>query len=168
MIRFLATWFAKWSYRWKNEREAGLNFWMGKVQEKKAAEARKQLASLNADADAREARIKQMAEMEEKGYWMCEHGHESDITKTKMDDGWHGIICGICERPGKFIKRSVMSGQEKYESDKERKESEDLLEAARQDIAAHEKQAETHDAAAKYFMQRATQARAEADDVRNL
>src|SRR5579884_1739933 len=141
MIRFIATWCSRWQYRWKNEKEGGLNHWMGKVQEKKAAEMRKQITQLTADADARDARIKQMAEMEERGYWTCENGHESTMAapETQLP------TCKECGKPAKFIKRELMSGQEKYESDKERKESENLLEAARKDIAAHEEQAKTHE-----------------------
>jgi hypothetical protein len=76
--------------------------------------------------------------------------------------------CSICAAPAKFIKRELMSGHEKYESDKGRKESEDMLAALRLEIEAHEKQAGVHDAAAEYFMNRAKQARAEADDVRRI
>jgi len=169
MLRFVLTRFAKLSYISKLEKEAGLNIWMGKVQQAKGAAERKQAADMKSDADAREARIKEMAEMEEKGFFTCENGHEqADAPSFFEGKEITAPKCDACGKPLTLIKRATMSGQEKYESDKARKESEDLLADLRTQIKAHEHQAGVHEAAADYFMNRAEKARAEADDVRKV
>jgi len=171
MIRTFAKTWSKLAYIFKMEQEAGLNETLAKVQQQKATVERKLAADKTAQADAREARIKEMAEMEEKGYWECENGHE--IQFTKNGEAAEQIIgdakfCPDCGKPTKLIKRSEMTGQERYESDKGRKESEDMLAALRLEIEAHEKQAGIHDTMVEYFMKSAAKARAEADDVRRV
>jgi hypothetical protein len=169
MFRAILTRWAKLSYRAKLEREAGLQIWMGRVQQAKGAAERKQATDMKADADAREARIKEMAEMEEKGFFTCENGHEqADAPSFFEGKEITAPKCDACGKPLTLIKRATMSGQEKYESDKDRKESEDMLADLRTQIEAHEKQAGVHEAAADYFMTRAKQARAEADEVRRV
>jgi hypothetical protein len=39
---------------------------------------RELVVKLKAEADELDARIKHVAEMEEKGFWLCENGHESE------------------------------------------------------------------------------------------
>src|SRR5580693_1138189 len=171
MLRAFAKSWSKLAYIFKMEREAGLNEALGKVQQAKGAAERKQAADKKAQADVREARIKEMAEMEEKGYWECENGHElsaeCDCIQPRGIAIVHTVNCAFndfdsesgpcpkCGAPAKFIKRDLMSGQEKYESDKGRKESEALLANLRSQIEAHEQQAGVHDAAEQYFMNRA-------------
>ena len=117
---------------WNKEKEAGLNEWSVRVAERNSQMSRDLIAKLKQDADELEARIKQVAEMEENGFYLCEKGHEFDSPV--------GPNCPQCMAPTpfKFIKRSDMTGQEKYESDKGRKEAEDLLKARREEIAGKE------------------------------
>jgi formate dehydrogenase assembly factor FdhD len=168
MLRSIITRWAKLAYRSKMEKEAGLQFWMGKVQQAKGAAEKDKAAEVRKDADQRESRIKAMAQMESIGYWDCENGHEKNdaFMSESVDDTTRR--CVVCNAPAKFISRATMSGQEKYESDKARKEAEDLLADLRNQIEVHEKQAGVHNAAADYFMNRAKQAWAEADDVRRV
>ena len=51
----------------------------------------------------------------------------------------------------KLIKRDQMTGQEKYESDRERKDAEDLAKAKRDQAKAEEDNAAQSEKAAKYF-----------------
>ena len=44
--------------------------------------------------------------MEEKGFWLCEMGHETDVSHG------NGPGCTLRGNPAKFIKRSEMTGQE--------------------------------------------------------
>ncbi|SPF45113.1 hypothetical protein SBA4_3300006 [Candidatus Sulfopaludibacter sp. SbA4] len=46
------------------------------------------IAKLTTKADAFDARIKQVAGMEEKGFWLCEDGHEDeDANVATLDPG---------------------------------------------------------------------------------
>jgi len=100
--------------------------------------------------------------MEEKGCWLCECGKENtDVPAVPQDDG-HGIQCD-CGKQMKLIRRDLMTGQEKYESDRDRKDAEKLLAGKREEIASKET-----DATAKYFSQQAASARALADSIRKL
>ena len=48
--------------------------------ERNAAETKEAIARLTKEADAMDARISQVAEMEERGFWFCEDGHEVDAS----------------------------------------------------------------------------------------
>jgi hypothetical protein len=74
MLRALATWFAKWKYVFNKEVEAGMHTWSARVAKVNAKATRELIVKLKADADALDARIKDVAEMEELGFWLCENG----------------------------------------------------------------------------------------------
>jgi len=166
MLRFIVRRWARFSLIWRNEKEASVNEWMARVQQSKAAAERKEIARMTADADAHEARIKQMAEMEEKGYWECENGHESASDVS----GGVDVLTAKCKcgKPARFISRATMTGQEKYESDKDRKESETMLANARAEITTKEDNAKMQEATVDYFLKRAASARKEAEAIRNV
>ena len=103
--------------------------------------------------------------MEEQGFWLCEKGHE---TATPPTSGNQGDLCDECRAPTKLIERSEMTGQEKYESDKDRKEAEDLLTARRQEITGKETEAGQQDATATYLRQQSESSRTLADSLRKL
>lgn len=137
-----------------------------KVAERNAGLTKTLIAQLTKDADVMDARIKDMAEMEEKGFWECEDGHETTIHDTAQDGS---DICSACrKKPAKFVKRDLMTGQEKYEADKDRKEAERLLAARRQEIAAQEKELENQVATGKYFRGQAQSSRTLADNIRKV
>jgi hypothetical protein len=69
MLRAFATWFAKRRYVWSKEVEAGMHEWSARVAEQNAKASRDLIVKLKNEADAYEARIKDVAEMEEKGFW---------------------------------------------------------------------------------------------------
>ena len=169
MLRYFAGVWARFSLRWRYETEASTNEHMARVQRRKAINAREEILRMTKDADAHEARLKQMAEMEEKGYWECENGHETDASSgsTAVDSTGTLALC-FCNAPKKLVRRDLMSGQEKYESDKDRKESETMLANARAEISAKEDNAKMQEATVDYFLKRAASARAEADAVRNV
>jgi hypothetical protein len=168
MLRAFATWFAKWSHVWNKEVDAGKNEWSARVAEQNAKVSRDLIVKLKNEADAYEARIKNVAQMEEKGFWLCENGHESSAQfeeGAKVDTLTQSCECG---KPAKFIKRSEMTGQELYESDKDRRDAEKLLAGRREEIANKETEAGQQDATAKYFRQQAESGRRLADSLRKL
>jgi hypothetical protein len=164
MLRALATWISKWRYIWNKEQEAGMHSWSARVSERNATATRDLVVKLKSGADELEARIKDVADMEEKGFWLCEDGHESEHSKPAED----ATLCVQCGKSAKLIKRSEMSGQEKYESDKDRKDAEQLLAARRKEIEDKEKEAQDQDATAKYFRNQSESSRKLADSLRKL
>lgn len=76
MIRFIAKVAAKISFRWKQELEAGTNDIAAALATRNAQEKRDLVARLTKEADELDARIKDVSDMEEKGFWLCEDGHE--------------------------------------------------------------------------------------------
>jgi uncharacterized Zn finger protein (UPF0148 family) len=118
-----------------------------------------------------DARIAKVAEMEEKGFWACENGHEIQFTKdgepAEQIPG-DTNFCPQCGKATKLVKRSEMSGQEKYEFDKDRKAAEKIAAAKRDEIAAQEKELENQEATAKYFRGQAQSSRALAENLRKV
>jgi hypothetical protein len=107
-----------------------------------------------------------MTEMEERGFWECEDGHETTIHDTNQEGQ---DVCSACRvKPARFVKRSEMSPKEQYESDMERKEAEKVAAQKRQSAAEMEQEAATQDATAKNFMNQAKRGRAFADLLRKL
>jgi hypothetical protein len=139
MFRFIAKVAAKVIYRWRQEVESETNLLHAGLATRLAQEKRDLVSRLNAEADPMEARIKQFSEMEEQGYWLCEDEHEKGGALAPGPDG-ESRQCIECGKPAGYIKRDQMSGQEKYESDKERKEAEDIAKSKREiAISAHTK-----------------------------
>lgn len=174
MLRDIATWWSRWVYVWRKENEAGLHSWSARVAERNAEMTRAAIAKFTKEAEAFDVRIKQVAEMEEKGFYVCDDGHESAKPFLNGTDSFScpfpiaKALNGVCAKPAKFIKRSEMSGQEKYDSDKERKDAEKLLEAKRADIAQQEKDLEAQQQTAKYFRGQAASSRGLAESLRKL
>jgi hypothetical protein len=167
MLRAFAQWWAKRKYVLNKELEAGMHLWSARVAEQNAQMSRDLIAKLKVEADAFEARIKDVADMEEQGFWLCENGHEKGGALSPDADGV-ARKCIECSAPAKFIKRSEMTGQEKYESDKDRKDAEKLLEGKREEIANTETKAGEQEATAKYLRQQAESSRRLADSIRKL
>ena len=170
MIRTLARWWARRRYIFKQEFEAALEDLQAALSAQRAKDKRDLAAQLRKEADDMETRVKQMAELEEKGFWLCEDGHEnadvryvSGSSPVKMDE-----VCLVCDKPAKFIKRSEMTGQEKYESDKGRKEVETMIANKRQTAEQYDKDAQGGDDTAKHFRRQAASSREVADRLRKL
>jgi hypothetical protein len=166
MINFFAKRWAKWSYIFNKLRESEMHTLSAKVAERNAELTKAKIAQMTKDADAQEARITEMAEMEEKGFWECEDGHETPV--EMYDLGSNDPKCSQCGKPVKRIKRSEMSGQEKYEADKDRKEAERLLAARRAEIGGQEEQLQQQVATGKYFRGQAQSSRTLADNIRKV
>jgi len=169
MIRSVAKWWATIAYRWKLESEAGTNEVNAGLAAKNAQAKRQLVDRLNKEADAIEARVKQMVEMLEKGYWECEDGHEHPTASVPYgntaDAQWANCECG---KPMKLISRATMSGKEQYESDKEREDVEKIAAERRAQAKEEEHNATQGEAAIKFFKEQAANARATADKVRKL
>jgi len=168
MIRIIAKWFAKLAYVFTEERTAATYDLNASAAQVRAGERREAMKALNAEADAIEARVKQMTEMEEKGYWLCENGHEKAdaFIPESVDDATRR--CLDCKQPAKFIQRAAMSGQEKYESDKERKEAEQMAGQNRATAKKQESEIEQHEATGKSFRAQAQRIREFAELLRKL
>jgi hypothetical protein len=100
------------------------------VATRNAPAKRKLVEQINAEADSIEEPITDLSAMEEKGYWLCEDGHEMEHQPPSKptDEKFNGITIAAptceCGKRAKLVRRSEMSGQEKDESDQERKEAE--------------------------------------------
>lgn len=168
MIRFFARRWAKRRYIWNTEIEAATHDLNASLSALRAKEKRAYVAQLRAEADAIDENIKSMDANLEKGFWECENGHESPAqfeAGAKVDPLTQTCECG---KPAKFIKLDQMSGQEKYESDKQRGEAEKIAESKRQQATEEEKNAEGGEQAAKHFTRQAAASRATAERIRNL
>lgn len=168
MLRFLARPVAKLKYRWRQEAEAATNELQAKLAESLADERTALVAQLTKEADDMDARIKEVEEMENKGYWLCENGHENADVYRMPREGVSDVACIECKAPVKFIKRDQMTGQEKYESDKERGEAQDIVKQKRQQAAAEKENVENSKNTAKYFRSLAVHNRGVADKLRKL
>jgi len=184
MYRLFVKWRAKRRYVWKEEFEAGIAELSAKAALYRAQEGKTALAKMTKEADDLDARITEVTAMQEKGYWECENGHEirtdcgcaqsGDLAIVHTNDcvlnGFSGEACPCpnCGKPMKFIKRSTMTPQEQYESDKERKEAEKIAGQKRAEIAEQQKEAENQENTAKVFMNQAERGRAFADLLRKL
>ena len=166
MIHFWAKRWARWSYEFNKLRESEMHILSAKVAERNAGLTKDLIAQLTKDADAMEARITQMAEMEEKGFWECEDGHENAECVPPKEGEY--TACIECNKPAKLVKRETMSGQEKYEADKDRKEAERLLAARRAEIGSQEEQLQQQVATGKYFRGQAQSSRTLADNIRKV
>jgi hypothetical protein len=168
MLRFIAKRYAKAQYRFRQEVEAATNDLNAGLALRTAAEKRTLAAQLTEQADQMDARIREVSEMEEKGYWMCNKcGSEDTNTPPIPQEEGHAIYCK-CGEPMKLIKRDQMTGQEKYESDRERKDAEDLSKAKCDQAKAEEDNAAQSEKAAKYFQSLATNTRNTAEKIRKL
>jgi hypothetical protein len=105
--------------------------------------------------------------MEEKGFWLCENGHEKQIN---FDDApAETQKCDECGKIGmKYVSRATMSGQEKYESDKDRRDAEKLAAAKPAAVAEQEANLENQEKTAKYFRGQAESGRKLADSLRKV
>lgn len=144
MFRFIAKRYARARYQFNQHVEAETNLINAGLALRLAKERRAHAEQLRTDADQMDARIKEMDAKLETGFWECESGHEMDDAYENVD-GKVGHFClyetGLyrtCKAPARLIKRSEMTGQEKYESDRERKDAEDLAKQKRDQAKAEE------------------------------
>jgi hypothetical protein len=112
--------------------------------------ARRRRRSPNKRTQSR--RAKEYDAMLDAGYWECEDGDEM---QSHVDDHPNRDGCIRCGKPAKFVKRSEMSGQDLYESEKEQKEAAAIAADNRAKAAALEGQADEGDRAAAVFCRQA-------------
>jgi hypothetical protein len=174
MLRIFARWWAKRKYILSQELEAATQDLNANLALKLAGEKRALIEKLNKDADEIDANIKSIDEKLDRGFWECENGHEMD-TQPKtgiLAEKFNGIdVTGptcACGAPAKYIKRDQMTGQEKYESDKERKEAEKIAADKRAQAASEETNLTESERTAKYFRGLAANARTIAERIRDL
>src|ERR1017187_1680987 len=97
MIRTLARWWARRKYVWKIEIEAVTQDLQADLSAQRAKEKRDMTAQLRKEADDMETRVKQMAEMEEKGFWLCDDGHETPKCTLGLCDEYEAMQCDECK-----------------------------------------------------------------------
>jgi hypothetical protein len=166
MLRMFARWWARKKYIFSQEVEAATNDLNAGLASKLAAEKSALITRLEAEADEMDARIKEVSELEEKGYWLCENGHERGFVDQPSEGA--PTFCRVCQSPAKLIKRALMTGQEKYESDKERGQAEDIAKQKRDQAKAEEENAANGEKTAQYFRGLAENNRSVAEKVRRL
>jgi hypothetical protein len=183
-MSIFAKWFAKRRYIWQEQLKAETLSINARSSERTVEKLKAFIQQLQAKADAADAQalsleqgIKEVDEKMAAGFWQCENGHE-----WKPTTAFAGIEiqlppkeCYECHEPVKLIKVATMSGQEKYENEKERREVEKMAEGARQEAAAIRKEIErqqadidNHLAIAKSFNDQAKRTRDFAELLREL
>lgn len=169
MLKFIAKRWAKTRYVFNQHVEAATNDLNAGLALRTAADKRDLSARLTKEADEMDARIKELDEKLDKGFWECEKGHEnSDAQRMPCETGGDVAACIECKAPVKFIRRDQMTGQEKYESDKERGEAEKMAADKRAQAKATEDSAAESEKASKYFRDLAQSNRAVAEKVWKL
>jgi hypothetical protein len=169
MIRLLANWAARKYYVFSQEFQATTADLHAGLSLRLAGEKRALVEKLNKEADDIEANIKKVDEQLAKGYFECESGHEkADAFIPEVTTPGAPRLCLDCKAPTKFVSLTTMTGQEKYESDKERKEAETIMKNKRATAKAEEENAAGSEKAAKYFQDQAKNNRTIADKVRSL
>jgi hypothetical protein len=167
MLRIFARFWAKRKYIFSQETEAATNDLNAGLAIKLATEKRALIEKLKSDADEIDANIKSMDEKLDRGFWECENGHENPDFLPTIASGI-AVVCKECGAPCKLVKASTMTGQEKYESDKERKEAEKIAADKRAQAAAEETNLTESERTAKYFKGLAENSRKIADKIRKL
>jgi len=169
MFRIIAKWYAKRQYIWRQEVDAATNELNAGLSSKLSTEKRALIDQLYKEADDIDKRIEEFSKMETIGFWQCENGHEEHLSTA-----FAGVeleisrTCSTCEQPMKHTRRDLMTGQEQYESDKERKAAEDVADNKRAQAKAEEENADGSDKTAKYFRDLAKNNRHLADKIRKL
>jgi hypothetical protein len=166
MIRTLSQWAAKLYYIIKQEFQAEIADLHAGLSLNLAAEKRKLVEQLTREADEIEANIKNVDEKLTAGYWECEDGHENAECHPASPGEFPGCI--QCNKAVKLVKADQMTGQEKYESDKERKEAQKIADDKRATAKAEEENIKNSEQTAKYFKDQATNNRTIADKIRTL
>ena len=167
MLTILAKWWAKKSYIFKQEVEAATNDLHAGLSLRLVGEKRALIEQLNKDAADIEANIKAVDDKLARGYWECECGKENIVAPAVPQAEGHRISCE-CGKPMRLISLATMTGQEKYESDKERSEAQKIAENKRATAKAEQENAEGSEKAAKYFQGLAANNRQVADKIRSL
>jgi hypothetical protein len=168
MIRLIAQWWARVQYVFKEEASAAVLELNSSAALYRAEERRKAAKQMNEQADGIEANIKEVDEKMEKGFWQCEAGHEKGdaFLPEQVDDTTRKRL--ECKAPAKLIRADLMTGQEKYEAAKERKEAEGMAAGNRAAAKEHEDQIKGNEDAAAMFKKQAKQAREFAELLRKL
>jgi hypothetical protein len=175
MLRLIARRWAKIKYIFSQEVEAASNELNAKLAASLSAEKRALAARINKDADEIEQSIKDTDEKLEKGFWECENGHESDsMPNVRPAKDRVANLCVVnvngkeCGAEVNIVRRSDMTGQEKYESDKERGEAQKIADSKRQQAKAEEENADNSERTGKYLQGLAQNNRTLAEKIRSL
>ncbi len=175
MIRLLAKWAARKYYIFSQEFQASTADLHAGLSLKLAAEKRALIGQLNKDVDEIEANIKAVDEKLTAGYWECEGGHEwASMPNVRPARNHSAKLCVVnvngneCGGEVRLIKRDLMTGQEKYESDKERNEAQTIAANKREQAKAEVENAVGSEKAAQYFKGQAANNRQVADKIRAL
>ncbi len=95
----------------KLELEAATNDINAQLAENRAKEKRSFVDQLNREADDIDANILNEEEKLEKGYWLCENGHEQVSDYTGPAPLNKIISCYYCKKDATLIKLDQMTGQ---------------------------------------------------------
>jgi hypothetical protein len=182
MIRFFAKRRAKREYVLKLELEAANNDINAQLAENRAKEKRAFVDQLNREADDIDANITKEELKLNHGYWICEKGHEKTdecscatppaeaivhVSGCWRDGSEFGVVCH-CGRPMKLIKLDKMTGQEKYEADREKDDAKKIAAQKRQQAEQEATNATEGLKTAQYFRSNAENSRLVADKIRKL
>ncbi len=169
MLRIIAKWWGKLSYRWKHEVDAakddlnaGLALVLAKGREEEVKEA-------FADADRIKEHIAQEMKALEEGYWECEDGHRPHKEELTPSDSEGKFRCvKDCGKDVRYLKMSELTGKDKYEIEKELKDARTVEENKRQFAEGKKKEVENGHATAEHFKGRASNNREVSDRLKDL
>jgi hypothetical protein len=148
MIRAYAKWKAKHDYILAEEKDAAMKDLNASAALYRAGQRRKEVKRMNAEAQKIEDTIKEVDEKMAKGFWQCECGRENlEVPAVPQDEG-AAIHCE-CGKAMKLVRTDLMTGQEKYEAEKERNVQ--MAAANRQAAKDNEEQIKGHENAAAMF-----------------
>jgi hypothetical protein len=159
MTRFFARVWAKRAYIWRLEFKARTAELTAQLSLNNGNDKKALAQQLNTDADTIEQNIKTETAALQTGYWECENGHKFSATITG---------CPNCHQATKFVKLSEMTGQEKYELEKEQKEAEQIVTSKREQAKQEAVNAEECNQTAKHFLKEAANDRLLADKIRAI
>jgi hypothetical protein len=89
----------------------------------------------DAQASTLEQGVKDVDEKMAKGLFECKGGHEIQFIRGKKSVkqiAEDEKFCTGCGKPTKLVRTDLLTGQEKYDNEKERREVEKMAEASRQ------------------------------------
>jgi hypothetical protein len=171
----ILNWNTKRLYRKKELREAAIADLQAGLSASRARDSRAEAAQLRNEADAIEKSIQAYQEKQDRGFWLCENGHEvQGPSEAEIETAKNAEVlsapgqCHECSKYMKFIKTELMTGQERYEAKKEKEDAEKIAASKRKNADEAEEDAKNKDATEKHFRRMAAASRETADRLRRL
>lgn len=170
MIRLLAKIWGKLSYRWKLETDAAKDDVNAGLADQLASARKSEAEKAEEEAKAIDENIEKETSHLKEGFWECSNGHE--IEKEKLATGEPEkpgqFVCPTCKAEVRFLKLDELSGQDKYELEKELKDARNIADEKRKLAEGRLVQAKEGEDTAKHYRRQAKSGREAADRVKKI